>query len=140
MKDQVVEQSPKRCTKNTLSQIESNLVLMASFQHHSKNFYVIFYKTKYYLVIKVDFKKFMYKLFKHSNENSRKYCRHILESKRNYRVLVASPLHCKGSLVSIFFCNSYLMVARESICKWIHFLSSHILQYFICKWSWKWVM
>ena len=63
-------------------------------------------------IIKVDFKKFMYKILKRINYDSRKNFRRILESKRNYRVLEAFPLYRKGSLVSVLLCNSYLMAAR----------------------------
>ena len=68
----------------------------------------------------------MYYIFKRRNYlYSRKYSRCILESKGNYRILVASPFYAEGCLVAILLHNSYLMISREAIREWIHLLSSN---------------
>ena len=88
---------------------------MTAFQHHSKALYMVFHKTKYCPVVKVDFNKFMYKIFKCNNNDSRKNCRCNIESKGDYRVLLASPIRHKGSLVLVLLYNFDLMVSQESI-------------------------
>ena len=60
------------------------------FQHHSKDLNMVFYETKYHPIIKLDFKKFLYKIFKGGYYNSGKNHRNILESKGNYHILETS--------------------------------------------------
>ena len=76
---------------------------------------MIINEPKYYSIIKVDFKKFVNKIFKGNNYYSGKNSRSIL--KGHCRVLETPPLRHKGGLVSIFLCNSNLMVSRETIIK-----------------------
>ena len=78
---------------------------MTAFQHHSKDLNMVFYEPKYYPIIEVDFKKFVYEIFKGGYYNFGKNHRSILKSKGHYRILETSPLHHKGSLVLIFLCN-----------------------------------
>ena len=88
---------------------------MRPFQHHTKALNMILNKPKYYPIIEVDFKKFVYKIFKGSYYNSGKNCRGILKSKWHYRILKPSPLCHKVILVSVFICNPDLMVTKKSI-------------------------
>ena len=77
----------------------------------------------YSSILKVDLKKFMNEIFEGTHYYFRKNSRSILESKGHYRVLETTPLRRKGFLVSIFLCDSDLMVAREPISKRINFLN-----------------
>ena len=92
---------------------------------------MIFYNTKNCPVIEVDFNKFMDKIFKSSNYDSRKNFKRILESKWKYGVLVESPLYGKDSLVSVLLFNCYMMVSQESISERIHVFPSLIILYLI---------
>ena len=95
---------------------------------------------KYCPIIKVYFNKFVNKIFKGNSYYSGKNSRSILKCKRHDCILQTPPLHRKGGLVSIFLCNSNMMVTRETISEWINFLTPDTFQYLICKWSQKWVM
>ena len=76
---------------------------------------MILNEPKYCPIVKIDFKKFVNKVFKGSDYYFGKNSRSILESKGNYRVLeITPPLHCKGGLVSIFLCDSNMMVTIET--------------------------
>ena len=84
---------------------------------------MILNEPKYYSIVEVDLKQFMNKIFECNHYYLGKDSRSILESKGNYHVLETTPLCHKGSLVSIFLCDYYMMVAREPINEWIKFLT-----------------
>ena len=113
MTGHMAQQSSKRCEKYTFLQIHGNLILVTTFEHHSQSLYMEFYEPKYYLIIEVDFKKFVYKIFKGSYYNSGKNRRSILKYKGHYHILETSPLCCKSSLVSVFLCNLDMMVLEN---------------------------
>ena len=91
------------------------MILETLFQHHPKALNMILNEPKYCAIIEVYFNKFMNKIFESNYYYSGKNNKSIIESKWHYRVLVATPLHCKGCLMSIFLCDYDLMVAREAI-------------------------
>ena len=82
------------------------------FQHHPKDLNMILNEPKYYPIIKVDFRKFVNKVFKGNDHYFGKNSKSILESKGHYRVLEKPPLCHKGGVVSIFLCDSNLLVTR----------------------------
>ena len=88
-----------------------------SFQHHSEALNILFYDSNYSLVIKIEFKKRMDKIFEGNNDYTGKDSRLILDSKKNHCILETSPLCCKGSLLLIFLRNCDLMVTQEPIRK-----------------------
>ena len=91
------------------------MILKTPLQHHYEALNMILNEPKYRPIVEVELNKFMYKIFAGSHYYTRKDSRRILESKGHYRVLKKTPLHHKGCLVSVFLCDSNLMVAREPI-------------------------
>ncbi len=75
----------------------------------------------------------MNEFFKICYYNSRKDNRCIFQDKGHHHVLERSPFYCEGGHMYVFFMDLYLVVAQESICKSVYFLSSHIIQNFIYK-------
>ena len=80
-------------------------------------------QTIHYPIIHVNLKKFLNKIFTCSNGNSRKYRRCILQHKRHHCVLEATPFRKKCHFMSIFFCDSYLVITKNpSIKEYISWL------------------
>ena len=82
----------------------------------------------------------MYVLLKRGDDYSRKYSRCILQPEGHDSILEGSHFSSKGGLVSVLWSNSDLMVARKPIGKRVYFLTSDIVEHFICKGSGKRVM
>ena len=101
---------------------------------------MVFYEIKYYPIIEVEFKKYVYEIFKGNYYNSRKKHMRILNSKAHYHILETSPLCHKGIFVSTFLCNPNMMVTKKSISEWVKFLSSDTIQHLIYKQGRKRVM
>lgn len=99
-----------------------------------------FVQPKHCPIIKVYLQKLLNELFECRNDYTQKYCQCILQSKRHYSILNASPLGHEGCLTPIFWCPIYLMISIEPITKRICFLSANIIQYLIHERSWKGVM
>ena len=88
---------------------------MTTFRHHHEALNMILNELEYRPIVKVELNKFMNKIFEGNHYYPRKNNSSILESKGNYRVLETIPLRRKGGPVSVFLCNSNMMVAREPI-------------------------
>ena len=69
-----------------------------------------------------------------------KYCWHILQPEGHHSVLKTSPFGHEGGLAPIFRCNLDMVISWEPIRERVHFLSTNILQDFICKGGWERVM
>ena len=75
----------------------------------------------------------MYVFLKSGNDYSGKYGRCILQPEGHNGILEGTHFGSKGCLVSVFWSNSDLMVARKTIGKRVYFLASDIVEHFICK-------
>ena len=82
----------------------------------------------------------MYIFLKRRDDDSRKYSRCILQPKGHNSILKGSHFGRKGCLMSVFWGNSDLMVARKPISKRVDFLTSNIVEHFICKGGRKGIM
>ena len=82
----------------------------------------------------------MYVLLKRGDDYSRKYSRCILQPEGHDSILEGSHLGRKGCLMSVFWGNSDLMVARKTIGKRVHFLTPDIVEHFVCKGGGKRIM
>ena len=76
---------------------------------------MILNEPKYGPIVKEDIEKFMNKIFEGNHYYLGKNSRSILDSKGHYRVVETTPLRRKGFLVSVFLCDSNMMVAKEPI-------------------------
>ena len=75
----------------------------------------------------------MNEVLKCHDDYARKYHRRVLQSKRHYSILKASPFGYEGHITSIVLHDLDLMVPREPISERIGLLASNIIQKFICK-------
>ena len=82
----------------------------------------------------------MYIFLKRRDDDSRKYSKCILQPKGHNSILKGSHFGSKGCLMSIFWSNSDLMVARKTIGKRVHFLTPNIVEHFVCKGGGKRIM
>ena len=88
------------------------MILSTSFEHDSEALNILFYDSNYSLVIKIEFKKRMDKIFEGNDDYTIKDRKFILDSKKNHCIVETSPLRCKCCLVLIFLCNFDLMVTQ----------------------------
>ena len=97
------------------------------FQNHPEALNMIIIDPKYCPIVELDLKKFMNKIFECNHYYSKKDSMSILESKVHYYILETPPLRHKGCLVSIFLCDSDLMVSKEPINERIYILAPKTL-------------
>ena len=76
----VSHQHLKRCTKDTFFRVQCNRMLLTSLEHQLQVFQVVPNQTIHYAIIHVSLKQVLNKIFKRSDNNSRKYRRCIIQT------------------------------------------------------------